>query len=98
MILYLALCFFHCRQAQDALHHGRYGSEGQLCRCCLMELCLLFATTGAMGLEVQKTADLPRLQFYNNLVHIPVLTLWPLLMVQTVVDHRDSPVALRHCD
>ena len=31
--LHLALCFFPCRQAQDALHHGRYGPEVQLCRC-----------------------------------------------------------------
>ena len=31
--LHLALCFFPCRQAQDAPHHGRYGPEGQLCRC-----------------------------------------------------------------
>ena len=31
--------FLPCRQAQDALHHGRYGSEVQLCRCCLVGNC-----------------------------------------------------------
>ena len=29
VILHLALCFFPCRQAQDARHHGRYAPEGQ---------------------------------------------------------------------
>ena len=82
--LHLALCFFPCRQAPDALHHGRCGSEVQLCRCCLVDLCLLCATTGALGLEVQKSADFPQLKFYNKVVHIPVLTLWPHFMVQPV--------------
>ena len=38
LVLYLALCLFSCRQAQDALHHGWYGSEVQLCPClyCLL--------------------------------------------------------------
>ena len=49
-----------------------------------MVLCLLCATTGTFGLAVQKTADFPQLQFYNKVVHVPVLTLWPLHMVQTV--------------
>ena len=31
--LHLALCVFSCRQAQDAMYHGRYGSEVQSCRC-----------------------------------------------------------------
>ena len=29
--LHIALCFFPCRQGQDALHLGRYGSEGLAC-------------------------------------------------------------------
>ena len=29
--LHLALCFFPCRQGQDALHLCRYGSEGLAC-------------------------------------------------------------------
>ena len=70
LVLYLALCFLPFRQAQDALHHGRYGSEVQLCRCCLVDLCLLCGTTGASGLEVQKTASSPQLHFYITVVDI----------------------------
>ena len=29
--LHITLCFFPCRQGQDALHLGRYGSEGLAC-------------------------------------------------------------------
>ena len=46
--LHLTLCFFPCRQAQD---RGITAGMDHL-----VVLCLLCATTGALGLEVQKTA------------------------------------------
>ena len=44
----------------------------------------LCATTGAVGLEVQKTADFPQLQLNRKFVHVPGMTQRPFLMVQTV--------------
>ena len=53
-----------CRQAQDARHHGRYGSPGGAVPVVCNNRCL--------GLEVQKTAVSPQLLFINKVVHIPV--------------------------
>ena len=86
VILHLALFFFPCCQAQDALHHGRYGSEVQLCRCCLVVLCLLCATTGASGLEVQKTASSPQLHFYITVVDISVVVQRLISMVLATME------------
>ena len=95
VILDLALFFFPCCQAQDALHHGRYGSEVQLCGCCLLDLCLLCATTGASGLEVQKTASSPQLQFIAGHRHLFRAADAVLHGPVCAADHNGSSVAVR---
>ena len=92
----LALCFFPWRQAQGALHHGRYGKEGKLCRCCLVEMCLLCATTGALGLEVQKIAGFSVVAVLQQGRPHPCLDAVAASHgPDCLVDFRDSPVALR---
>ena len=67
--------------------------------CCLVDLCLLCATTGALGLEVQKTVGLPQLQPYNTVVDISfvVQRLIPMVLVtvETLQWHVDK-VSMHH--
>ena len=77
VILHLALCFFPCRQAQDARHHGRYGSPGGAA--------LVVCNNRCLGLEVQKTAGSPQLHFINKVVRIPVEVQRSFPTVQTVL-------------
>ena len=84
VILHLALCV-PCRQAQDARHRGRYGSPGGAVPVVCNNRCL--------GLEVQKTAGSPQLQFINKVVYIPVEVPRVFPCSRLLVGPKRSPVA-----
>ena len=54
----------------------------------------LCATTGAVGFDVQKTADFPQLQLNNKVVYIPVMTQRLIPVVQTVWMTTEIPQLL----
>ena len=68
LVLYLALCSFTFRQAQDALHHGRFGPEGHL-RC---EMVVIPVVKQRLISMVLSTMAIPHLQFLNEVIYVLV--------------------------